>query len=120
MKLYRWNSEYWYVEDRGVLARVVRWFVWSGGWDAFRGWPLRKRLRPHYWTPVSLFGHRLTFFGWGARLRLRSGWWVISGRRGRCIYFSPDGAPSGATLWLKGVPADVVAAEHMSRRRASR
>lgn len=104
MRLVRWNGEKWWVDDRPVWRRILRWVAWFGGWEAHSPKlngaskrPLRKRLR--MLTPVSLFGHRITFYGWGWQVRRRGGWWVKS-RNG--VYWSPNGTPSEATIWFRG------------------
>jgi hypothetical protein len=122
VKLHRWNGEFWYVDNRSVLRRIARWLLWPGGWETFRTWPLRQRLRPHYWTPFSMFGHRVTCFGWGWQWRVKGGYWVLAGlnhpERPVHIYWSPDGTPSSATVWLRRPPAEVThaAAEHLRER----
>lgn len=111
MKLHRWNGEHWWVDDRGAVARVARWILWPGGWETFRKSPLTDRLNPRLWTPFALFGRRITCYGWGWQVRVRGGYWVLSGRgRRTSIYWSPDGTPSGATVWLRGAPVEVTGA----------
>lgn len=108
LDLHRWNGEFWYVDDRGLLKRTATWVLWPGGWGTFRTWPMRKRLNPHYWTPWSLFGHRFTCFGWGLQMRAKGGYWVMAwDGEGRRLYWSHDGTPSEATVWVYGTPADV-------------
>jgi hypothetical protein len=112
MSAHRFNGECWY-EDEGLPRRALKWVAWFGGWEAHspkREWSLRRRslrerLKPGMITPVSLFGHRITFFGWGWQLRLRGGY-LVRGSEGR-VYFSPDGTPHSATIWFKGAPEDV-------------
>lgn len=125
---YRWNGEYWY-EDEGLARRAVKWVAWFGGWEAHspkrpwvgmagRTWTLRERLG--MLTPVSLFGHRITFYGWGWQVRLRGGSLVFSKQEGS-VYFSPDGTPSSATIWFKGAPREVrAAAEAHAEEQADR
>jgi len=126
MSSYRWNGEYWY-EDEGLPRRALKWVAWFGGWQAHspkRAWSLRRRtlgerLAPGMLTPVSLFGHRITFFGWGWQVRLRGGY-LVRGQEGG-LYFSPDGTPSSATIWFKGAPAHVLAAaQESAKERATR
>ncbi len=108
---YRWNGEYWY-QDEGLMRRAVKWMAWFGGWEAHSpkrpwtgiGWRLRERLR--MLTPVSLLGHRITFYGWGCSLRNRRGSLVWT-KSDRSLYFSQDGTPDGATIWFRGAPPHV-------------
>jgi hypothetical protein len=58
-------------------------------------------------TPVSLLGHRITFYGWGWQVRLRGGYLVKS--KG-AVYFSHNGTSDDATVWFRGTPRPVVAA----------
>lgn len=123
MNLHRWNGESWYEDDRSAVKRMATWVLWPGGWGTFKGWPLRKRLHPHYWTPVSLLGHRVTFFGWGIQARMRGGYWVLSWDCGpRKLYWSPDGTPDCATVWVVGTPREVQhqADEHRREEAARR
>lgn len=125
---YRWNGEFWY-RDEGLLRRVVKWIAWFGGWEAHspkqpwtgvtgRRWTLRERLR--MLTPVSLLGHRITFYGWGVTARNRRGSLVWTKRDGS-LYFSRDGTPDGATIWFRGRPPHVVAAaQQHAQERADR
>ncbi len=113
-KALRWNGEYWY-EDEGMLRRALHWLAWFGGWQAHsprRPWSLghrslRERLRPSLLTPVTFFGHRVTFYGWGWELRL---WGSKLVKSKSTLYLSPDGTPSNATVWFRGAPSEVRAA----------
>jgi len=132
----KWNGEYWYRDADAMVKRARRWIVWVGGWER----PVRSAdpngmvVSSHVWkpclwrhhgqgvrafprnladslTPVSLFGHRVTFFGWGFQLRPshRRSIFMVSRsgvRKGKPtkVYVSPDGTPSRATLWLRGAP----------------
>lgn len=119
MKTIKWNGEYWYVDRRSAWLRLRTWLIWVGGWESSPAdkphqWrfrteghpPPRYRLGP---TPVSVAGHRVTFFGWGLQVRLRHAYLVWEwnpyrwhGQRwGRC-YVSPNGTPRLATHWLWG------------------
>jgi len=115
MKTYRWNGEYWYHDKRNWLKRARQWLIWLGGWEKANGagwrvfWSYKRKLKPP--TPVSLFGHRITWYGWGGQIRLGRGWLVYARRpsaEGRRLYISKDGTPGGAFVWYIGVPADVV------------
>jgi hypothetical protein len=122
MKLHRWNGERWWVDDKGLLKRIALWVLWPGGWQTFTTWPLRERVKPHYWTPFSLFGHRLTFFGWGVQWRVKGGYCVLSGlnhpERPARIYWSPDGTPDRATVWFWRAPKTVQHAAAEAQREA--
>jgi hypothetical protein len=57
------------LEGRSLLSRARKWLVWFGGWEVGElcqwdlGWPAWRFDRGV--TPISFFGHRLTFFrGW--------------------------------------------------------
>jgi hypothetical protein len=104
MITYHWNTEYWYRLDASLLRRASRWLIWIGGWELanFGGWRIRGAP-----SPVSILGHRVTWFSWGFQVRLRGGYLVWSRREGT-LYFSPSGTPDGATVWIKGTPTDVV------------
>jgi|SRR6188472_2220516 len=124
-KAFRWNGEYWY-EDDGILRRTLDWFAWFGGWQAHspqRPWSLgrrslRERLRPSFLTPVSFFGHRVTFYGWGWEVTL---WGSKLVKSKSALYLSPDGTPSSATVWFRGAPAEVrAAAEVVAEERRRR
>jgi hypothetical protein len=118
MKMYRWNGERWWLDDRGFLSRVRRWFFWSGGWESHGPkmdrpertwtWTLRQRLAPRMLAPVSLLGHRFTYYSWGMQWRTRHGIWVWT--FGRRLYRSYNGTPSEADVWVFGTPKDIVEA----------
>lgn len=126
LRAYRWNGEFWY-QDEGLLRRVRKWFAWSGGWEAHspkrawsgvggRQWTLRERLG--MLTPISLLGHRITFYGWGWQLRFRAGSLT---KAKKLLYFSPDGTSSSATIWFRGAPPEVrFAADKHARETAER
>lgn len=102
-----WNGERWY-RPRSRWSRLLRWFVWVGGWDTFRSRPLRQRLRLTYLTPISVAGHRATLYGtggrWWAQVRTPRGYIVFSRTK---AYLSADGTPQGAHVWWWGEPAEV-------------
>jgi hypothetical protein len=112
VRLVRWNGERWWTDDRPVWKRVLGWLVWIGGWHAHRqgNWTLRERLSGEMLAPVSLLGHRVTYFSWGIQCRMKGGYWVAVWRLGKRIYWSPDGTPSNATVWLYGSPPELVQA----------
>jgi hypothetical protein len=95
-----WNGEYWY-ENRATLAqRIKKWFWWQ---------PLKDD------TPISLFGHRITFQWFGVDLCTRRwGYFCIRWRERepdpkklRAIYISPNATPWAATDWYYGAPYGV-------------
>ena len=117
MKTYHWNHEEnrWYMRDWNLFHHLRHWFVWVGGWEKANGagWNFfyrgangkRRLLSP---TPISLFGHRITFYGWGWQIRVGKRWLVAS-KAGHPlqVYLSPDGTPSGATSWWYGTPHEI-------------
>lgn len=115
MLTYRWNGEYWYADRRSLWKRVRQWFVWVGGWEKANGagWQFRIPYvgKPDWlWlsaAPVSVFGHRATWYGWG--IDVRFGWcsFTWDWRVERCAYLSPDGTPGRAFHWLWGTPSEV-------------
>lgn len=122
MKLYRNNGERWYCDERGIIRRIARWLVWCGGWEAHRRSTfvsLRQRLAPDMLAPTSFFGHRITFYGWGWQARAKGGYWVCSRvprSEPKRIYWSPNGTPSEATIWWKGVPDEIISAAEEAQR----
>lgn len=103
-----------------------QWFIWVGGWEWpelsqwDRGKPAWEPMREGRIvspTPVSLFGHRITFFGWGAQVKLR--WrgrrWILclssTYRHSPLdkLYLSPDGTPGhpeARFLWRRKVTVE--------------
>lgn len=87
--------------------RLRQWFIWFGGWETPElcqwdmGWPAWKlRLDSGAWrspTPVSILGHRATWYGWGGQARMFGGLLTVSWRpsssSGWRLYWSPDGTP---------------------------
>lgn len=146
MRTYHWNGEFWYASDRSIWKRVRRWFIWFGGWERYNpdgsdswqfripsGFPSDLQLpagvkRPKRWiwmepSPVSLFGHRFTYFGWGWNLSVPGGWMVYTRKRqaeGRSLYISANGTPSQARCWIIGAPHSVrqAAEDHRQERLA--
>lgn len=133
MRLHRFNGEHWYVDERPVWRRVLRWAFWPGGWETFSpkrpwrrpgdaGWSLRERLTLDKLSPMSLFGHRITYYGWGIQWDSRWGYWVAVWQPGPLhIYLSANGTPSEAHVWLVRPPWDVThaAGEHERERQES-
>ena len=112
MKTIQFNGEYWYEEDRSVVGRIARWVLWPGGWETFRSWPLRERIKPDKWTPLSLLGHRITFYGWGVQA-----WrWTLTFGEEKQLYRSVNGTPWAADKWLMGAPPQV---RHAAKQKAS-
>lgn len=116
----KWNGEYWYEDRTPLLSRIATWLIWIGG----------TQTSP---TPISVFGHRVTFYGWGANVRFPSGdllviswcgldpkrWWRS---KPASVYVSPNGTPDRAHTWLVGAPREVreAAALKAGRRAAMR
>jgi hypothetical protein len=107
METYHYNGEFWYRDRRSLPGRLRRWLIWVGGWEQPDGrggaswrfsipWTPEQRIRLAP-TPVSLFGHRVTFYGWGGNLRLPTGDYLVWSRCDRAwrVYLSPDGTPRG-------------------------
>lgn len=123
MKSVHWNGEMWYLRDESIPRRIVKWFIWTGGWRHLGDWNILQRSRyvkgKPWWrrisspTPLSLFGHRITIYGWGGQVRLRGRYLVWTNRRtggntrGYQVYISPDGTPMRAHTWLYGWPYQV-------------
>lgn len=119
MRTIKFNGEFWYEDCTPLLARLATWLIWVGGGS------LRSP------APVSLLGHRVTFFGWGAQLRLPGGdlltvsWPGVDPKlawrsKPAAIYVSRDGTPQNAHIWLVGEPHEVrEAVRKVGRRRAS-
>lgn len=105
MRTWRHNGERWHESTEPTWRRVLRWLVWLGGWESTRQLPLRLRLKNV--TPVSLLGHRVTWYGWGGQIRTPEGWLVWERRSGQ-VFVSKDGTPSGAHLWLRNPPREVL------------
>ena len=129
MKQWRDNGECQYYDTASLLKRARKWLIWVGGWE--HPWsrpasPVEQRnhganavICGTYFstrypdgtragpTPISLFGHRLTFYGWGWQVRLFRSYFVWSGyRKGQParIYISRDGTPPrpnerGIRIW---------------------
>jgi hypothetical protein len=80
------------------VKRLRRWVIWFGGWELANGEGWRFEYGP---TPVSLFGHFITFYGGGwVDVRVGRGTLVVffpgSHRRsvpGCHAYWSPNGTP---------------------------
>lgn len=123
MNTLHWNGEFWYEDRRPIWKRVQEWLCWIGGWGVYQH---MRRLYPDHFgwrslpdavAPISLLGHRFTWFGWGCNLRVRDGWLVYvrpKGPEGKHygprLFFSTDGTPPQATVWFKGAPYKVRAA----------
>ncbi len=106
MKTWKNNGEYWYCDRRSLWLRIRQWFIWVGGWEGSngKGWTFWSRSP----DPVSILGHRATYYGWGIQVRLKHGYFVLTWRKGnRKAYISADGTPSGAHHWLWNPPQDI-------------
>jgi hypothetical protein len=99
MKTLKFNGEQWYIDERSRWKRVRQWIIWVGGWELANGKGWRFSVKTPYGdkirmgpTPVSLFGHRITFYGWGWDIKIpRYGWLVWSRESG--LYVSSNGTP---------------------------
>jgi hypothetical protein len=150
VRSFHWNGENWYAKDESIPRRFLGWLVWPGGWRApevtqaeirfegYRSKPMTMRLSRHRWdilhryrpnerihvrsiTPLSLFGHRLTFFGWGAQVKLRDRSILVFAKNANDtewrVYRSWDGTPSGAFVWYHGAtPYEMGRVEDRVRR----
>lgn len=115
MKTIGFNGEYWYENNTSLLKRVATWFVWLGGWKIW----LESRQRGHgkfeNMAPISLLGHRATYYGWGFNVRVKGGWFVVVFKRDENgkpsgierAYISRDGTPSEAHVWIHGAPFEI-------------
>src|SRR6266699_203698 len=92
----KWNGEQWYIDERSLWKRCRQWVIWIGGWEKANGtgW----RLHCEYDTsilmspaPVSVLGHRLTWFGWGWQLKLKRRYYLVWSKSG--LFVSHDGTP---------------------------
>lgn len=124
MKTYRHNGEAWFCDDRSFFTRFRQWLIWFGGWEKARGgWSFFLRMsyyRSPWWkrwhlkspAPLSMLGHRFTYYGWGCQFRLSNGWLVIVWRPSfeKGIYISKDGTPDAAHHWISGTPKSVLKA----------
>lgn len=109
MRTLHWNGERWYVNERSILSRVRKWFVWFGGWERANGrWEFRLRhVGRSLWLspcPLSILGHRVTFYGHWMQMRWFGAWLVIDWRE-RHAYLSTNGTPNQAHCWLWGLRA---------------
>ncbi len=76
--------------------RLRQWVIWIGGWEKANGegWQFRTSDRSIFMPPwpISLLGHRFTFFGWGWQLRLsHPRRYLVHSKSG--LYISTDGTP---------------------------
>lgn len=106
MKTHHFNGEYWYEKSGGVLERVKKWFWWQ---------PYKND------TPLSLFGHRITFQYFGVDVSLGTTYFCLIYRERPDdpkkllrIYLSPDSTPQSATDWYYGAPLSV---QRMAKKR---
>lgn len=118
MRTLKFNGEFWYEDRTPLLERIATWIIWIGGWRVFRERPVFGRRKLSYLTPISLLGHRVTFFDWGAQVRVPSGdHLVVVWRSGHIdtpyVYVSADGTPSRAHTWLYGAPGAIERAAAM-------
>jgi len=120
------DGEYWYVNKTPRWMRILKYFVWFGGWtkpvwDNEGGYTEKfkftitythsgkTRLKDPYPLTIKFFGRDITFFGTWCQIKMKGGWLVIIRQHSRkCCYFSLDGTPEGATKWFWGAPKSVV------------
>lgn len=100
------------LDGQGPLRRLRKWLFWIGGWETARlsQWDRGKkkweifgrdhrtnRLKVNGLTPLSLFGHRITFFGWGVQVKWGRGYVTLSSDHADSgltkLYWSPNGTP---------------------------
>ncbi len=112
MNVYRFNGSVWWLDKRPLLKRLRQWVLWLGGYERSDGTWDRSGGDP---TPVSVLGHRATYYGWGFQVRTAYGWlvvvWRVNGKPWSGIeraYVSPCGTPQHATIWLVGTPPEIV------------
>jgi hypothetical protein len=91
--------------DGNILYRFRRWLIWVGGWEKSKlqqwdaGKPAWKSRYEGKWkdpTPLSLFGHRITFMGRWLEFKVFASDFVIhwpDHLGGWGIYLSPNGTP---------------------------
>lgn len=84
------------MDPRTTLSRIRRWFVWVGGWEPasllqwdrdYKAWMFDRDP-----TPVSVFGHRITFQSKWVEIKIGGGWLVLH-HADRNVYWSPNGTP---------------------------
>lgn len=119
MKIYRWNGEYWYCDRRSLWKTIRQWIAWFGGWEKANGegWQFRSRSYARGWRwhdpyPLSLFGHRVTFFGPWLNIKLPGGYLVWRWKPSKALnspyaYISWDGTPNKAHVWLLNPPKEI-------------
>jgi len=119
MRTLKYNGEFWYEDTTALWARVLTWVFWMGG-------PSGNR------TPISLFGHFVTFYDWGMDVRTPEGRLVVSWLglsrdiRWRSkpaeVYISKDGTPGRAHIWIVGASREIInlANKHKGKRRVFR
>lgn len=106
MKTWRFNGENWYCDSRSLWKRCRQWLIWLGGWEKANGAGWDFALSGP--APVSIFGHKATYFGWGLQVELRQGYLVWSWRHGHKIYISRNGTPDCAHHWLTKPPLEIL------------
>lgn len=126
--IYKFNGECWYLDRRSPWLRMRQWLFWIGGWELANGAGWRPLLsnpnRLLGWmfmppTPISVLGHRATFYGWGLTFRYAGSWLTVTFPRGDQplrAYVSNDGTPQGAHTWIAGAPRDIVEMAERARR----
>jgi hypothetical protein len=115
MRTISFNGEFWYEDSTPLLKRIAKWFVWVGGWKIWLGSRGSEYNRLENLAPISLLGHRATYYGWGFDVRVKGGHLVVvfkrdnSGKVGGIerAYISRDGTPSEAHVWIHGAPMEI-------------
>lgn len=114
MRTWHFNGEQWYCDERSRWERLRQWLIWVGGWELVngKGWrftiPCAKPGKPNHRlfmrpTPVSIFGHRFTWFDWGWDLKLPGRWYMVWSRE-HGWFVSKNGVPpregnEGTFIW---------------------
>lgn len=95
-----------------LMQPLRRWFIWIGGWErpelsqwdrGVKAWDIfgkdcvTGKTKVNGPTPLSLFGHRITFQCWGIRMKWGRGHLTWSSDyayfKPTKLYWSPDGTP---------------------------
>jgi hypothetical protein len=92
---------------------MLKWFVWAGGYIPFTRYRKTKWQLPRFkdFAPLSLLGHRMTFYSWGWQLEIPQGYMVHTYNRrdeSSSIYISKDATPDNAHAWLLNPPKSII------------
>lgn len=118
MRIIKFNGECWYETNSSLWRRALEWVVWIGGARVFKllveaDGPMSVLKHWHHLTPISVLGHRATFFGNWFQVRLSSGILVVRFERENepgYAFISPDGTPQKAHTWIGAAPAEIIEA----------